>query len=478
MNDSRHPSSRGTGVVALVLPALFLVLAIPLWATEFMKGRGAADQVHFHVRVIQQFAAQWPTPDLRDYPAAMSPAYHLLLTPVARVVGTGTALQMAASVFTVALLGLYAWAMVRRAAESGTGTLAAACAALPLACSMYVLFPGVWLQPDNAAWLLVLAIVLLTTFARATAVNLALAGGLLAVLVFTRQSHLWLAGPIWAAAWLRAGDGEEGASSLGALFRPLGARLRGLSLGVLVTLPALGVFAWLYHTWGGLMPAQQRWQFPTGTNWASPAFILALIGVYSVFLLAYLWPGLSRCVRESKGVLAVALLAGATVAIIPETTFLKEPRSSGLWNIVGFLDARGIVIAGRTSPLMVALSALGAVCLVGWLSSLRARQAWMFAAILAGFTAAQTANALCWQRYIEPMLLMLLGLMCVSARSDPLRPPALRAAAVLEPGRMAGPLLLAGLLLTVTGHALWTAQPPAAEPPNPSQITAPPRPIP
>jgi hypothetical protein len=466
------PSERTTPKFALgaIVPVLvFLAIAVPLWISGFMKGRGAADQVHFHVRVIEQFAKQWPRPDLSDYPAAMSPGYHLLLTPLSRMVGIGTGLQIVASVFTIVLLGLFGTVVVREGVRRGHGLLPSVCAALPLACSMYVLFPGVWLQPDNAAWLLVLGVITLTTLARQTWMNLMIAGVLLALLVFTRQSHLWLAGVIWAAAWLMSVPGAAGASSIQSMLTPVSKRMTGLVMGGLLTLPAFVVFAWLYQTWGGVMPAQQRWQFPVGFNWATPAFVLSLIGVYSVFLIGWVWPGLARAWRESRALVIIAGVIGVIIAAIPETTFLREPRSSGLWNLVGFMDARGLMIAGWTSPLLLVLSGLGSATLVGWLRAMPARRAWMFMAILVGFTIAQTANALCWQRYIEPLLLIVLGLMCVSTERDPLDhlPPS------IVPARILGPLTLAGVLLLITAQALWTAQPPAPEPPNPSQITDP-----
>jgi hypothetical protein len=45
----------------------------------------ASDEAAAHLPTVLQFAAQLPTPDLRDYPSATGPGYHLLMAVPARM---------------------------------------------------------------------------------------------------------------------------------------------------------------------------------------------------------------------------------------------------------------------------------------------------------------------------------------------------------------------------------------------------------
>jgi hypothetical protein len=93
------------------------------------------------------------------------------------------------------------------------------------------------------------------------------------------------------------------------------------------------------------------------------------------------------------------------------------------------------------------LAPLGAVALVAWLNGLTGRDRWINGAALAGFAAAQTVSPEAWQRYYEPMLLILLPLWAFSEhRTDGTTRP-------VRTGRIAGPIALALLLGAVSA---WT----------------------
>ena len=159
---------------------------------------------------------------------------------------------------------------------------------------------------------------------------------------------------------------------------------------------------------------------------------------------------------------ALAALAGAAVAIIPATTYDKAGRWSGIWNAARKLPA----IANHTSPLILALSTLGALCLLGWCAALRQRERWIILAALAAFTAAQAASGQLWQRYSEPFILILLALLAaLTAPTTPAVPPRLRLA------RTVGPLALATILLAVTLQKIATDKPVQPKRWNPSSTS-------
>jgi hypothetical protein len=453
------------------LPALliggFLAWAIPLWACRFMRARGAYDQLNYHIKAIGRFASQWPHFDFSNYESATTPGYHVVMAGLSKPVGdTPVVLQIVASAFTLALLWLVGTMLARRAAASGISLLAAAALGLPIVCSMYVIFPGIWLQPDNASWLGVMAILALVLKPRRDVGWMIAGASVLAALVFVRQNHLWTASLLWVAAWLNAAPGN---------FTRPARRIPPLLLAVALTLPAVAIVASFAHLWHGLVPpdfqkqhgtglnaatADSQGQFHPGFNFATPAFVLSLIAIYSVFLSGWLWEKIVVLWQESRPIVYLSALAGAVAAALPATTFLNEARKGGLWNFVQLEDRFHLVIAGHTSPLILILSTVGAVCLAGWLFGLASRDRLIFMTALAAFTAAQTANANCWQRYIEPFLLIVLALMALSSsRPEGYLGKIPRLEPILAPLRLLGPIVLAVGLTAVTAYSLITSEP-------------------
>jgi hypothetical protein len=433
----------------LVLVAIFYVATLPLILSGRVIGRAGDDQINYHEPTIRQFARELPPPlpgpDLRNYLSATTPGYHLLLAMAARLgLDSKWALQLLASVFTAGLLALLGASCARRV---GPGWGLVLC--LPALCSMYVFMPGVWLLPDGAGWLGVLALLVLALDGRPGLRMLVIGGAVLAGLVLMRQVHVWAACLVWSAAWLDARAGR--CDRLGAALTPAPARLRALGLAILATLPAFLIVLAFVRLWGGLTPPRFQEQYH-GLNAAAPAFVLALLGGFGPF---YLVPLLFRGGTDIAGAvparqLALALVAGLAVAAIPETsTSLAEGRSSGIWNIAAKLP----LIAGHCSPLMVVMSGVGAVVLVVWCRLLAPRDRWIVLACLAGFTAAEAASFLLFQRYAEPMVLMLLAVMAsrvTAPRAEGAKPPTRRVAAAL-------PVVLAALLASVTAWTLYSS---------------------
>lgn len=460
-NINHARSARAAVIAAVCAAGVFLSFATPFILSQNLLGRGAFDQIHFHEPVVRTFAEQlsrgWSALDVRDYRSATTPGYHLLLAMVARYVHPSSMLlQAIGSLFTAALLALLAGAATALAARRGAMRPArlGLVLVLPAMASMYVLFSGVWLLPDNLGWLLVLgvglvAVRLIESPSRAIAGHaglLALGGTLLLALVLVRQSHLWAAAMLWAAAWIGGAPGDR-------VLNDFVQRGRAALLALLATLPAflaVGAFA---LAWGGLTPPSFRAQYGGGINPAAPAFILSLAAVFSIFFAGSIGPATIVLLRTSPWQVLVAAILGLALAAAPETTFVYEARATGLWNLVKVAP----VIAERTSLLLLVLAPLGAVALCAWAAALPARARWLFFAALTAFAAAQTASPLCWQRYIEPFLL---GLFALGAATIVDAPGRAAAAA-----RWGGPTLFGLVCALLTAAMLLRAEtPPDTEP--------------
>lgn len=468
-NGVRGGAARGAwwwpGALMVVV---FLCEAVPLWAVGYSRGKGAFDQRYYHVEAIDRFAREWPRFDFSNYESATTPGYHVVMAWVWRAVSPHeVVLQVVASVFTLGLLGLTGVTLGRRAREGGHRGLEAAVLGLPLVATPYVFMPGVWLQPDNLAWLLVLSVLLCAGWMARCGVSagrVVLGGVLLVALVLVRQSHVWAAGLVWVGAWMGAGEGR-GDESVRGLVRSSWRRVGWTTGAVVASVPAVLVVLHFARLWGGLVPPRFQTQIGGGPNWATPAFCLSLIGLYGVLLWGWTWGPVVRLWRESRAVVVLVAGVALVAAVIPETTFLRarladgtlwEPRASGLWNVVRVLDGAGLSIAGRTSPLLVVLAPVGAVVLAGLTAAGRTPWRWALLAAVVGMTAAQTANPLCWQRYVEPLFLMVIPMMALGVRSaeeeglDGRLPGARWVAAM----RVVGPCVLAAGLGVMTGVSL------------------------
>ncbi|MCC5822919.1 MAG: hypothetical protein LAT64_04660 [Phycisphaerales bacterium] len=440
----------------LAVVGAFLAAALPLIGSGFERGRGAFDQVHYHEPAVLRFAEQFPRPDVSDYLSATTPAYHLILAVPARAVSDDPGfLRLVGALFTVALLVLLTRWLTPR-----VGPWPAVAMGLSLPASLYVFSAGAFILPDNMAWTGVLAILLIALRPRFDRVTLLAGGGVLLALVLTRQNHLWAAGALLAAAWLgsafrpRPGPLAE----IHSLFDAPAERLGRTGLMALCLLPAFGAVAAFVAVWGGLTVPIYH-DYMQGVNPATPAFILAQIGVIGVFHAGYwLRPGLDL-LRERRALLLLAALGGLLLAAVPPTTYSVEAgRYSGLWNAVRAAP----VLFGHSSTLLLVLAPVGAVTLAAWLAGVGPRARWILLGTLFGFTLAVSMTLNAWQRYHEPMLLMnaaLLSALCAvreRERPDRAGPPA---PAMLRRARLAGPLLLVALLGAINLNEHRRAEP-------------------
>lgn len=449
-------------LVACVLGAVFLASALPVIVLGIQRGRMASDQLVYHEVVVRIFARDLPGVDLSDYRSATTPGYHLVIAAATRMVGSSRpVLQLVGCLFTLGLVVVLGWAVGSRAPP-----MLALAVAAPVLTSLYVWPAGVWLLPDNAGWLGVLALVLIALMPRLRVRDLAVASVVLALLVLVRQIHLWAIAPVWAAAWLgpaRPDDPSSGpleridpSAELGDLLSNPAARIKRTALALATILPAAAILVVFARLWGGLTPPMfqgtQGQVTHTGLNPATGAFVLTLVGLIGLAFVGFWGPRALVLARSARGWLIVSAALGAAIALVPATTY---SQADGRWTgVVWKIVQHAPTVGGRTSPVIVAGSMLGCVVLVSWLSSLSRRDRWIVLAVFVAFIAAQTASAQLWQRYCEPIVLILFALMAVrTIVPEPTR--GLDRAA--RPLRLLGPAALAAVFALGTAASIATS---------------------
>lgn len=439
---------------------MVLALAALLWtlilANPLPGGRPVFDQDYYHLRVIQTFAKDWPNFDLVNYRSATTPGYHLLLAGVARFFSDATpVLRIAGSLFTLAFVALLGLHLARRVSPAGVVALLA-----PLCTCLYIVGPGAWLLPDNAAWLMVLALLLLALDRAQEARTLALAGFLLLLLVAFRQIHLWAAGLVWLGAWLGASSSPWPNTPFS--FSSKRPRLARTALAFAATVPAGLIVLGFARAWHGMVPPLFQPGTPdpvfrggtmklTGGNPATPAFLLMLVAINAVFFVGWWWPAIERLRRRDASIIRATLiggLIGLALGVIPHTSFNMDlGRYTGYWGVVRkFPD-----VADR-SPIVIVGAAAGGAFLGLLGASLRRRDAWILLAALAGFTLAQATSAFAWQRYLEPMVFLVLIL--AASRLEPAPENANVNRPIAQRLRLIGPILLAGILAIISWRQL------------------------
>ncbi len=422
------------------LVAVYLAAALPLILSGNSSGRGAFDALTYHLPAIRTFAAELPRPDLELYPSSTTPLYHLVLALVARLIDPSpVVLQLVGCLFSVGLLGT-----LGRWCAGQTDPWCAFACCLPFGASSYVLQSGVWTLPDNASWWGVLGVLLVALDQRPRGWWMCAGGLVLLALVLTRQIHLWAAAVVWLSAWLGppSDTGPRPSGPSPAALTP--SRVRRTTPAFMSTLPAFAALCYFAWLWGGLTPPMFQTMF-SEPGYSAPAFLLALLACFSVFYAPFVVGPLAGLLERAPWVIVIAGAGGALIALLPATTYSEaEGRFSGLWNVSGVLGT----LWGRTSVLLLLMSAAGGITVAGWAAALRFRDRLFFLGALAAFGAAQVATPMVYQRYQEPFVLVLLALMAV--RVPPGSGDDAAVARVLRAGRVAGPFALGVLWACLT----------------------------
>jgi hypothetical protein len=372
----------------LLLTVLFVALVAPVIVSGGGGPAGYTDEQRYHLRTVLEQAQELPSPDLDDLHTATTPGFHLVLAVVARLVTDDrAALEAFGALFSLALV-LVAYGLIRRYADPWLALLLT----LPLMLSHYFLQSAAWLNTDNASALFILLTLGVALRLPETGRGYLRGGAYVFLAVWVRQVALWAAGPFVFAAALVGGRA------------PGRTVLRALA----AVLPAIASLAILASVWGQLTPPYYATQ--SGTSLAALPFTLALVGVFGPFFAACV-PGLRDLLRGRAPLLAAgAALVLSAAAPTSETSELQRRTGGGLWRVVQDTP----VVADR-SVLIAVLAALGAVVLVVlWRAAVRSamqRPAAIVLVAVLSLALAQAGTVRTYQRYFEPMLLVLLALL-------------------------------------------------------------------
>ncbi|MEQ8316583.1 MAG: hypothetical protein RIE77_11970 [Phycisphaerales bacterium] len=440
----------------MVLPLVYAAILSPLAILNVLNadGRATFDQVLFHEHTIDAIARTWPIAILTfpDHFVAMTPGYHWVLGGVARLTGMGdpglrtVGLALSASIF--AGFGLL---LARRC-----GPALAALLVSPLMASVYVANSSAWMLADNAGWFWVYLLAIAAVFGRPSLRWSVLVGAGLLLAVWTRQNLLFLALPLWAAAWLReAPAGPDSTNPLVGMPR----RAMNLLPLAIATLPAIGTLAYLYSIWNGLVPYEFQGQYDGVNPSNMPLQLVMVAGLGFFFIPALLGVGepgwraevVARLRRAAPWMIVAAVLAGFVSALVPTTSDPKAGRAGLIWSTASKLDPLGPI--GDCNPLVVLGAMAGGVMLVLILASVPSRRRWILGALFAGFAVAQVASSEVWQRYHEPFALLFLAISTATAVAH--RAPAWRRPPLAQGGPIA---LLAVALALISAIVLWNRE--------------------
>ncbi|MBX3354409.1 MAG: hypothetical protein KF724_01770 [Phycisphaeraceae bacterium] len=406
---NRATAAMAIGALALVFLALTLPVLIELPANRSQ----AIDERLFHLPVIETFAAELPTPNLRDYRSATGPTYHLLLAIVHRASDGSLPLLRVVNLALGFCLVVVVWCGAARR----MGPWLAVLATLPLVMSSYLLAGSLWLASDNLALALALAAVLIAIGGALTPWRSLGAGCALALAVSMRQLALWGAAPLALGSAMRA---------LPARWRPTGLNQESDRWGWIGCLPPVLLLGSLALLWGGPVPPTFRSVHAAGVNGAAVPFALALMALLGAGLLPAALTGstLRDLLRRRRSLLFALLPVVGLLSLLPATNYFLPPDEASaafgaavnpdagttgryggpLWAVVARTPA-----PGERSLILIALALVGSVIAVAlfdraWRQG-RRREVLLLTSTMVAFIAVQTLNSQTFQRYFEPFML-------------------------------------------------------------------------
>lgn len=425
------------GAVVLIV---MWVLQVAVVLGPGIRGPANNDETEFHLPTVRTFAEQLPNPNLSSYNVATTPGYHLFLAVAVKMgAESDTALRLIGGQFAVLLAALMACWIGKRIEWPFAVILS-----LPAFVSIYTFSPMVLALPEAAAWLGVLAMMVIGLRRVVRREWFIIAGFVLLGLVCVRQIHIWAAVPLWLSGWLGSQRERE---PVRLIPRPgeldLNDRLPLTLFALVCTLPAFAALLWFFWIWGGPVPpgfqtreaaeAIRGAAVHSGGNPATPAMVLALFGLIAPLFVVSLIPAILRRLGGQPSAVWFVIVSGVLgllISVVPETSFdPSQGRWSGLWNLM-----QRFPTLGERSPVIIGLATIGAVQLACLLLVIRSRERLIIAGSLLAFTVAQTANFQSWMRYLLPMVLFALVMLTTLALQ---RLPARR------PRHVLGPLVLA-----------------------------------
>jgi hypothetical protein len=379
-------NSRNQTILLSILA--FYIPALPLILLDYNAGRAYSDQYFGHLPTIMAFADHL---DFSDYESATTPGFHVLIALFAKYVSSNIVfLKLISSLITALFIAVFAGLLHIKAGKTKTVVLL-----LPMILSLYFLPDGVWIVPDNLAWLTVAAIFILTATCPPGAGYFISTGIVLFLAVTVRQSNLWLASVPWAV----------GISPLllHGIVRKNKIAIAGVSF--LITIPAFLILYYFYHTWGALVPPAVQVRHGRGMSYCVPAFFLSVFFIYTVFYVPVVLQTFKKIItRSALPFVAAGMAIGFLVAVIPATDFNYDAgRFSGFWNFVRLAPN-----IGHTSVLLTITSTLGGGMLFCWLLLVDREFRFILGLAIPAFVLALIPNTLVLERYFAVFVFILL----------------------------------------------------------------------
>jgi hypothetical protein len=411
--------AQNPAVAAWICVALFACVALPLIVSNYDHGRAYYDQATYHYPAIRHFLAGG---DFRDYSSATTPGFHLLMAAMARALSDSEiALKLVNLLITAILIGLVTLRVTRTVSDR----LVAVFLVLPLLFSIYFLPSGVWLLPDNLAWLSVFCTLALVQDYRDRGLWYLLVCVTLTVAVLVRQSNIWLC---VVPCVIAIGHPDR-------LFR----------IGLAI-LPCVGVLLYFLVLWHGTVPPSFA-EKHAAVNFAAVPYFLAVVGFYGMFYLTVIWVPLRNWLQSGRvmRLLACGALVGFAVGISSATEWSPDAgRVSGLWNLAKLLPS----IAHR-SLLITLLSTLGGLVGTILLTLAVPRQRLIAIAAALGFVAAQSISHFVYERYYAGLVFFLVIMLVADIRAS-----AFPSAPAARPIALAGPAVFTVLNACVLAGGL------------------------
>lgn len=103
--------------------------------------------------------------------------------------------------------------------------------------------------------------------------------------------------------------------------------------------------------------------------------------------------------------IAIGAVVGAVVGTLAPTSYQEPARASAFWNL-----ARMGPVTGEQSLLMIALACVGGAIATLMVLRLSEGDRYVITATLVAFVAANSTNRVLFQRYYEPLVLIVLSL--------------------------------------------------------------------
>jgi hypothetical protein len=419
--------SRGLTLYWLPVLLLFFVPALILVTANFNYANPAfasLDQKYSHLPTIRYIAAHGASIDYSHFISRSAPGYYLLMAAVDHwITDSIVGLRLFNLVITAGLVAVWTFSLSSLCKSPLVVVLAA-----PFLFSDSIYTRGLWLSTDNLAWLSVVAIMLIGVQYVNSNIAISAAAFFVPAAVGVRQIHAWTI-PFLLVAALVGGGLHRAVRMLAAI------------------VPALLLITYFLLTWHGLEPPGGQARY-SGFSLAALPMMFSLMGIFGLFYAAAIWQEI-RNMWCNNPVLArrfvyCGMSSGAIAGLVPGSTFESFHRQSGIW----VLAQHTPVFLGR-SPAVTVLAVLGG--LIGSLVflAMARRDRLIFATSIICFTVAQTANSSIFERYYEPLVLIVLGF--ATARIVQSAGEASR-----WESRAAGPALLTGIQIALTIWRLST----------------------